>query len=67
LQGLKGTYTGYGVEYDLSKRTIVYYRGQMQTVNDLSFSTVIVNGAVLTAAPTDKKITVNAVGISHQF
>jgi len=67
LAGLKGTYTGYGVEYDLSKRTYVYFRGQSQTVADLGFTTVVVNGANLTAMPTDKKITVNALGISHQF
>jgi len=67
LAGLKGTYTGYAVEYDLSKRTYVYLRGQSQTVNDLGFTTVVVNGATLTAMPTDKKVTVNAIGISHQF
>ena len=67
LAGLKGTYTGYAVEYDLSKRTYVYLRGQSQTVSDLGFSTVVVNGASLTAMPTDKKVTVNAIGISHQF
>jgi len=67
LAGLKGTYTGYAVEYDLSKRTYVYFRGQSQTVSDLAFTTVVVNGATLTAMPTDKKITVNALGISHQF
>jgi len=67
LAGLKGTYTGYGVEYDLSKRTYVYFRGQSQTVSDLTWNTVVVNGVALSAAPTDKKITVNALGISHQF
>lgn len=67
LAGLKGTYTGYAVEYDLSKRTYVYLRGQSQTVSDLGFTTVVVNGATLTAMPTDKKVTVNAIGISHQF
>jgi len=68
LAGLKGTYTGYGVEYDLSKRTFVYLRGQKQTVNDLAFNTVVVSGAALTAGTfTDKKITVTAVGISHSF
>lgn len=67
LAGLKGTYTGYGIEYDLSKRTYVYFRGQSQTVNDLGFTTVVVNGAALTSMPTDKKISVNAIGLSHQF
>ena len=65
--GLKTTFAGYGVEYDLSKRTYVYFRGSNQTVNDLPFATVVVNGAALTAAPTDKSISVNAIGVSHSF
>jgi predicted porin len=67
LAGLKTTFAGYGVEYDLSKRTYVYFRGSNQTVNDLPFATVVVNGAALTAAPTDKSISVNAIGVSHSF
>jgi len=67
LAGLKTTFAGYGVEYDLSKRTYVYFRGSNQTVNDLPFATVVVNGAALSAAPTDKSISVNAIGVSHAF
>ncbi len=67
LAGLKTTFSGYGVEYDLSKRTYVYFRGSNQTVNDLAFASVVVNGATLTAAPTDKSISVNAIGVSHSF
>jgi hypothetical protein len=67
LAGLKTTFAGYGVEYDLSKRTYVYFRGSNQTVNDLPFATVVVNGAALTAMPTDKSISVNAIGVSHSF
>jgi len=67
LAGLKTTFAGYGVEYDLSKRTYVYFRGSNQTVNDLPFATVVVNGAALTAMPTDKSISVNAIGVSHAF
>jgi len=68
LAGLKTTFSGYGVEYDLSKRTYVYYRGSNQNVNDLPFATVVVNGAALTAATfTEKSISVNAIGVSHAF
>jgi predicted porin len=67
LAGLKTTFAGYGVEYDLSKRTYVYFRGSNQTVNDLAFTTTVVNGAALTASPTDKGISVNAIGVSHSF
>jgi len=67
LAGLKNTFFGYGLEHDLSKRTFVYLRGSNQTVNDLSFTTVVVNGAALTAMPTDKKVTMTAVGVSHSF
>ena len=68
LAGLKTTFSGYGVEYDLSKRTYVYYRGSNQNVNDLPFATVVVNGAALTAATfTEKSISVNAIGVSHSF
>ena len=68
LAGLKTTFAGYGVEYDLSKRTYVYFRGSNQTVNDLPFATVVVNGAALTAATyTDKSVSVNAIGVSHSF
>jgi predicted porin len=68
LAGLKTTFAGYGVEYDLSKRTYVYFRGSNQTVNDLPFATVVVSGAALTAATfTEKSISVNAIGVSHAF
>jgi len=68
LAGLKTTFAGYGVEYDLSKRTYVYFRGSNQTVNDLPWASVVVNGATLTAATfTDKTISVNAIGVSHSF
>ena len=68
LAGLKTTFSGYGVEYDLSKRTYVYYRGSNQNVNDLPFASVVVNGAALTAATfTEKSISVNAIGVSHAF
>ena len=67
LAGLKNTFFGYGLEHDLSKRTFVYLRGSNQTVNDLSFTSVVVNGATLTAMPTDKKISITAVGVSHSF
>jgi len=67
LAGLRNSFFGYGVEHDLSKRTFVYLRGSNQIVNDLSFTTVVVNGATLTAMPTDKKISITAVGVSHSF
>ena len=67
LAGLKNTFFGYGLEHDLSKRTFVYLRGSNQNVNDLSFTSVVVNGATLTAMPTDKKISITAVGVSHSF
>jgi len=49
LAGLKTTFTGYGVEYDLSKRTYVYFRGSNMNANDLVFSSNVANGAALTA------------------
>jgi hypothetical protein len=67
IAGLKNTFFGYGLEHDLSKRTFVYLRGSNQTVNDLAFTSVVVNGAALTAMPTDKKISITAVGVSHSF
>ena len=68
LAGLKTTFTGYGVEYDLSKRTYVYFRGSNMNANDLVFSSNVANGATLTAATfTNKGYSLNAIGVSHAF
>jgi len=55
-------------KYDLSKRTYVYLMNVNRTVTSSSdWSKVVVNGAALSAVPTDPTIKTTGLGIVHNF
>jgi len=70
LNGTKSTFVGWGVQYDLSKRTYVYLSQESATMADLNGKNVVINGAnfnTSNALLTDNKRSITAVGISHAF
>jgi predicted porin len=60
--------TSVQAKYDLSKRTYVYLMSVNRTVAaSTNWATVVSNGAALTSAPNDNKISTTGLGIVHNF
>ncbi len=60
--------TALQAKYDLSKRTYVYLISESRKVGaSADWTKVVVNGAALSAAPTDNKVKTTAIGIAHAF